>query len=153
MQDIERVAVYAKEISEFLMESELTDTRAFVRSFVKEIAVRPGKATIHYAIPTPPDNGNGGAEIAEITPNRRVMNTVHHGTPAGTRTQARGLGNRCSILLSYRGAALSRYQSYYRRQRELRAPNELNRSSHLQARRMHSGGALPRLRRGAWEAS
>jgi hypothetical protein len=26
------------------------------------------------------------------------------GTPAGTRTQARGLGNRCSILLSYRGA-------------------------------------------------
>ncbi len=25
------------------------------------------------------------------------------GTPAGTRTRARGLGNRCSILLSYRG--------------------------------------------------
>ena len=25
------------------------------------------------------------------------------GTPAGTRTRARGLGNRCSIHLSYRG--------------------------------------------------
>src|SRR4030042_929714 len=29
------------------------------------------------------------------------------GTPAGTRTRARGLGNRCSIHLSYRGIILS----------------------------------------------
>ena len=46
VQDVERVAAYAKEMSEFLMESELTETQAFVRSFVKEVAIRPGKATI-----------------------------------------------------------------------------------------------------------
>ena len=40
-------------MSEFLRTSELTETRAFVHSFVKEILVQPGKASIIYAIPTP----------------------------------------------------------------------------------------------------
>ena len=40
------------EKSEFLRASELTETRAFVRSFVKEIEVKPGRAAIVYSIPT-----------------------------------------------------------------------------------------------------
>ena len=47
----ETIAAYVKEMSDFLMESELTETRAFIRSFVKEIGVVPGKATIRYTIP------------------------------------------------------------------------------------------------------
>ena len=47
------IATFAAEMSEFLKTSELTETRAFVRSFVKEIEVRPGKAAIVYSIPTP----------------------------------------------------------------------------------------------------
>ena len=47
------IATFAAEMSEFLKTSELTGTRAFVRSFVKEIEVRPGKAAIVYSIPTP----------------------------------------------------------------------------------------------------
>ena len=44
---------------EFLKTSELTETKAFVRSFVKEVLVRPGGATIVYTIPTPEDSPIG----------------------------------------------------------------------------------------------
>ena len=37
------------------------------------------------------------------TVRRRLAHGGEDGTPAGTRTRARGLGNRCSIRLSYRG--------------------------------------------------
>ncbi len=97
------VATFAEEMSEFLMTSELTETRAFVHSFVREVEVRQGRAAIVYTIPTPDDSPMGGADSAEIALNGGVRSTVHHGTPARTRTGAPGLGNRCSILLSYRG--------------------------------------------------
>ena len=86
VQDVERIAAYAREMSEFLMESDLTETKAFIRSFVKEIAVRPGRATIHYTIPTPPDNAIGGSDIAEIALGRRVRKSVTRGGPGGIRT-------------------------------------------------------------------
>ena len=76
VQDMERIAAYAKEMSSFLMESEFTETKAFVRSFVKQIAVSPGRATIHYTIPTPEDNAIGGADIAEVALSRQVMSSV-----------------------------------------------------------------------------
>ncbi|MXY46051.1 MAG: hypothetical protein F4Y44_03510 [Chloroflexi bacterium] len=40
------IAAFASEMSEFLRTSGLTETKAFVRSFVKEVPVRPGGATI-----------------------------------------------------------------------------------------------------------
>ncbi len=49
--DEETIAAYVMEMSDFLMESELTETRAFIKSFVKEIGVVPGKAVIRYTIP------------------------------------------------------------------------------------------------------
>ena len=81
VQDVEQVAAYAREMSEFLMESELTETRAFIRSFVKDVAVRPGSATVHYTIPTPEDNEIGGSDIAEIVLSRQVMSSVTRGGP------------------------------------------------------------------------
>ena len=86
VQDVERVAAYAREMSDFLMESELTETKAFIRSFVKEVAVRPGTATIHYTIPTPEDNDIGGADFAEIALSRRVMSSVTRGGRSRNRT-------------------------------------------------------------------
>ena len=44
------------------------ESRAFIRSFVKEIEVRPGKATIHYTIPTPEDSPIGGGETPQRSP-------------------------------------------------------------------------------------
>ena len=52
----ETIATFAAEMSEFLKTSELTETKAFVRSFVKEIVVKPGRAAIVYSIPTPDDS-------------------------------------------------------------------------------------------------
>ena len=97
VQDVERIAAYAREMSDFLMESELTETKSFIRSFVKEITVRPGKAVIHYTIPTPLDNDIDGADIAEVALSRQVMKSVAGGTPGETRTPATGSGGRCSI--------------------------------------------------------
>ena len=45
------IAAFAADMSQFLRTSELTETKAFVRSFVKEVLVRPGGATIVYTIP------------------------------------------------------------------------------------------------------
>ena len=53
------IADFAEEMGEFLKTSELTETRAFVHSFVKEIVVKPGRAPIVYSIPTPDDSPMG----------------------------------------------------------------------------------------------
>ena len=66
-------------MNEFLKTSELTQTRAFVYSFVKEIEVKPGKAAIVYSMPTREDSPIGGADAAEIAPNGRVRSSVRHG--------------------------------------------------------------------------
>ena len=42
---------FAPDLSEFLKAGELTETKAFVRSFAMEIEVKPGMATIVYNIP------------------------------------------------------------------------------------------------------
>ena len=78
------IATFAEEMSEFLKTSELTQTRAFVRSFVKEIEVRPGRAAIVYTIPTPDDSPMAGADSAELVLNSGVRSSARHGGPKGT---------------------------------------------------------------------
>ena len=80
------IATFAEEMSEFLKDSELTETRAFVHSFVKEVGVRPGKAAIIYSMPTPDDSPIGGADASEVALSGRVMNSVLHGGPGRVRT-------------------------------------------------------------------
>ena len=53
LDNVDTIAAFAEDMSDFLKTSELTESRAFIHSFVKEIEVRPGKATIHYTIPMP----------------------------------------------------------------------------------------------------
>ena len=77
-------AAFAAEMSDFLKTSELTETRAFVHSFVKEIEVKPGKAAIVYSIPTPDDSPIGGADAAEVALTGRVRSTVQSGGPECT---------------------------------------------------------------------
>ena len=59
LDSADTIAAFAADMSEFLKTSELTETRSFMSSFVKEIAVGPGKATIRYAIPMPQDSPIG----------------------------------------------------------------------------------------------
>ena len=79
LDSADTIAAFAAEMSEFLKTSELTETKAFVGSFVKEVVVKPGRAAIVYSIPTPEDSPIGGADAAEIALNGRVMNSVRHG--------------------------------------------------------------------------
>lgn len=53
--------------------SELTQTRAIVHSFVKEVEVKPGKAAIVYSMPAPEDNPPGGANSAEVALNVPIL--------------------------------------------------------------------------------
>ena len=86
LDSADTIAAFAADMSEFLKSSELTETKAFVRSFVKEIVVKPGRAAIVYSIPTPDDSPAGGADAVEIALNGGVMNSVRHGGPGWTRT-------------------------------------------------------------------
>ena len=87
LDSADTIAAFAAEMSEFLKTSELTETKAFVRSFVKEIVVKPGRAAIVYSIPTPDDSPIGGADAAEIALNGGVMNSVRHGGPDWTKSR------------------------------------------------------------------
>ena len=79
LDSAEVIAAFAREMSEFLQTSELTESKAFIRSFVKEIAVKPGTATIRYTIPTPPDSPIGGGDAAEVELPEAVRSTVSFG--------------------------------------------------------------------------
>ena len=48
--DVEVVATYARDMTEFLKESELSERRALVEAFVKEVVVSPGKSVVRYNI-------------------------------------------------------------------------------------------------------
>ena len=85
LDSADTIATFAEEMSDFLKTSELTETRAFVHSFVKEVQVKPGRAAIIYPMPTPDDSPIGGADAAEIALNGRVMNSVLHGGPVDGR--------------------------------------------------------------------
>ena len=86
LDSADTIATFAEEMSDFLKTSELTETRAFVHSFVKEVVVKPGRAAIVYSIPTLDDSPMGGADAAEIALNGRVMNSVQSGGLGRDRT-------------------------------------------------------------------
>ncbi len=86
LDSADTIATFAAEMSEFLKTSELTETKAFVHSFVKEIEVKPGRAAIVYSIPMPEDSPIGGADAAEVALNGRVRSSVRHGGPSWIRT-------------------------------------------------------------------
>ena len=79
LDSTEVIARFVEEMSEFLQASELTETKAFIRSFVKRIVVRKGTAVIHYTIPTPDDSPLRGADVAEFGLLDGVRSTVPFG--------------------------------------------------------------------------
>ena len=62
LDDVKIISAYAKDMKDFLQESELTERRSFIESFVKEIIVIPGDALIRYTIP-----------ISQSTPKTEVL--------------------------------------------------------------------------------
>ena len=66
-------------MSEFLKESELTERRAFIETFVKEIVVMPGDALLRYTIPMPDDSRIPGGNAEEMPLDGSVLSTVKIG--------------------------------------------------------------------------
>ena len=100
--DLSEIVKHVDGMRSLLMETSLAEQRAFIKSFVQEIVVTGQEAILRYTLPLPPDrlgqpSGGGEGELYGVPA------IVHGGTPARTRTGAIGLGNRCSIRLSYRG--------------------------------------------------
>ena len=85
LDDVKTIAAFAKDMSEYLNESELTERKAFIESFVKEIVVGPGEAKVRYSIPMPQDSGIAGLDAEEMAIPRPVLSTVNHGGPSRNR--------------------------------------------------------------------
>ena len=77
---VEVGTAFAAQMSEFLRTSGLTESKAFIHSFVKEITVKPRTATIRYTIPTCGRPQSAARPAA-----------VQSGSRCSTRTTARGL--------------------------------------------------------------
>ena len=86
LDDVPTITAYAQEMSAFLATSELTESKAFIRSFVKEIAVAPGAATIRYTIPMPEDSPLRGGDAEEVALGSPVLSTVQSGGRYWIRT-------------------------------------------------------------------
>ena len=79
LDDVETIAAYAQDMSVFLKESELTERRAFIESFVKEIVVQPGNALLRYSIPMSEDTPIGDTDSEEVALHAPVLFTVKRG--------------------------------------------------------------------------
>ena len=105
LDDVNTIAAYAKDMKDFLEESELTERRAFIESFVKEIIVIPGDALIRYTVPMPDDSFLAGRATEKVSLDASVLSTVHVGPPTGTVDSTEPLSAMSSALMP--GARLS----------------------------------------------
>ncbi|MYC37407.1 MAG: recombinase family protein [Chloroflexi bacterium] len=84
LDDVNTIAAYAQDMSEFLEESELTERRSFIESFVKEIVVVPGDALMRYTVPMPDDSLIPGKATETVALPDSVLSTVQIGGPDWT---------------------------------------------------------------------
>ncbi len=75
LDDVETITAYAKDMRDFLNESELTERRAFV----KEIVVMPGDALMRYTVPMPDDSLIPGRAAEKVALPDPVLSTMHDG--------------------------------------------------------------------------
>ena len=87
LDDVETITAYARDLSVFLNESELTERRAFIESFVKEIVVMPGNAVVRYTIPMPDDSPIPGKDAEEMALHSPVLSAVKFGGPDWTKSR------------------------------------------------------------------
>ena len=94
LDDVKTISAYAKDMKDFLQESELTERRSFIESFVKEIIVIPGDALIRYTVPMPDDSFLAGRATEKVALDASVLSTVHVSPQRGTRTPSERQLNR-----------------------------------------------------------
>ena len=86
LNSVDIIAAYARDMRSYLQESELTETKTFIRSFVKEIVIVQGTATIRYTLPMPDDSPIPGMDVEDLALNGQVPPFIPYGGPSGIRT-------------------------------------------------------------------
>jgi len=84
--DLSVVQRYARDLRNLLEDSDFTERKAFLRSFVKKIVVEQEEVTVHYKLPLPPD----GKSKEKIT----VLPIDTFGGDRGIRTPGGAMGTR-----------------------------------------------------------
>ena len=87
LDDVETITRHALDMGEFLKASELTESRAFIESFVKEIVVSPGNAVVRYSIPMPEDSRIPGKDAEDVALHGPVLSTVKLSGPDWTKSR------------------------------------------------------------------
>ena len=75
LDGVETISAHAQDMSEFLNQSEMTERRAFVETFLKEIVVMPGDALLRYTLAMPVDSLIPGRSAEEIALDGSVLST------------------------------------------------------------------------------
>ena len=86
LDDVKTITAYAQDMSKFLRKSELTERRAFIETFVKEIALLPDNAVVRYTVPMPGDSLIPAKKVHEIPLNGSAVSTGNSSPPNWTRT-------------------------------------------------------------------
>ncbi len=87
LDDVKTITAYAKDMSRFLKSSELTERRAFIETFVKEIELLPDNAVVRYSVPMPDDSLIPGKKVQEIPLNGSVVSSVNGSPPNWTKSR------------------------------------------------------------------
>ncbi len=82
--DAGETAEYARRMDDFLDSSELTERRAFIESFVKEVVIMPGQALLRYTFPMPDDSPLGGRLAEKIALRSPVALAIRSGLQSAT---------------------------------------------------------------------
>ena len=85
LDDVNTIAAYAQDMSAFLKESELTERRTFIESFVKEVIVMPDNALMRYTVPMPEDSFLAGGVTEKVALNGSVLASMPVGGAGGIR--------------------------------------------------------------------
>ena len=90
------IANFAADMSEFLRTSDITESKAFMCSFVKEITVRPRQAVMSYTISASDDSPIGHVDAAGVALKEQARSTAHGGRKWWTHAES----NRLSVSRS-----------------------------------------------------
>ena len=97
LDDVRTITAYAQDMNRFLRKSELTERRAFIETFVKEIKLLPDNAVVRYTVPMPDDSLIPGEKAQEIPLNGSVVSTVDVSPPNWTKSRTFSLRFKLAI--------------------------------------------------------
>ena len=75
LADLETISGYVDDLHELLKEGSLTERRAFIRSFVREVKVTGNEAVLNYSIPLLPEKI--AIEKEGVLPTVQYLSLIH----------------------------------------------------------------------------